>query len=58
MKTDEVPDVKNSQQPAGTDRSITQGITQKNNSSAIVWRDISYDLVRVPLVDIDWSQTD
>ncbi|ENY0486198.1 hypothetical protein ACFVDF_003234, partial [Salmonella enterica] len=42
-------------QPTGTGRSSRKE-SRQNNSSAIVWRDVPSDLIRAPLVDIDWSQ--
>lgn len=58
MKTDEVSEVKKQSATRRNRPEHHTGNHAKNNSSAIVWRGINYDLIRVPLVDIDWSQTD
>lgn len=57
MKTDEVPEVKKQSATRRNRPEPHTGNHAKNSSSAIVWRDINYDLIRVPLVDINWSKT-
>lgn len=57
MKTDAEQEVKKSAINPQKQAKSSHREPRKNNSSAIVWRNVPSDLIRVPLVDIDWSQT-
>lgn len=57
MKTDAEQEVKKSAINPQEQTKSSHSEPCQNNSSAIVWRDVPSDLIRVPLVDIDWSQT-
>lgn len=53
MKTDAEPEVKKSSGNPQKQARPSHREPRKNNSSAIVWRDVPSDLIRVPLVYID-----
>lgn len=57
MKTDTEQEVKKSAINPQEQAKSSHSEPCPNNSSAIVWRDVPSDLIHVPLVDIDWSQT-
>lgn len=58
MKTDAEPEVKKSYTNPQEQAESSHREPCKNNSSAVVWRDVPSELIRVPLVYIDWSQAD
>lgn len=57
MKTDAEQEVKKSAINPQEQAKSSHSEPCQNNSSAIVWRDVPSDLIRVSLVDIDWTQT-
>lgn len=58
MKTDAEPEVKKSSTNPPEQAESSHREPCKNNSSAVVWRDVPSALIRVPLVDIDWRQAE
>lgn len=56
MKTDAKPEVKKSSTPPPPQEQAESPHSEprKDNSSAVVWRDVPSDLIRAPLVDIDF----
>ncbi|EDY1998421.1 hypothetical protein GTD56_004999 [Salmonella enterica subsp. diarizonae] len=56
MKTDAEPEVKKSAINPQEQAKSSHSEPCQNNSSAIVWRDVPSDLIRVPLVDVDFYQ--
>lgn len=54
MKTDAEPEVKKSSGNLQEQARLSRRKSRQNNSSAIVWRDVPLELIRVPLVDIDF----
>lgn len=58
MKTDAKPEVKKSSTTPQEQAESSHREPRQNNSSAIVWRDVPSELIRVPLVDIDWWQAE
>lgn len=53
MKTDAEPEVKKSSTNPQEQAESSRSEPRKNNSSAVVWRDVPSDLIRAPLVYID-----
>lgn len=54
MKTDAEPEVKKSSGNPQEQARSSRRASRQNNSSAIVWRDVPSDLIRAPLVDIEF----
>lgn len=58
MKTDTESEAKKSSGNLQEQARSSHSEPRKNNSSTVVWWDVPSDLIRAPLVDIDWSQAD
>ncbi|EHW0708693.1 hypothetical protein K1B02_003718 [Salmonella enterica] len=58
MKTDAKPEVKKSSTTPLEQAESSLREPGKNNSSAVVWRDVPSTLICAPLVDIDWRQAE
>lgn len=58
MKTDAKPEVKKSSTTPQEQAESPHSEPRKDNSSAVVWRDVPSALIRAPLVDIDWRQAE
>lgn len=54
MKTDAEPEVKKSSGNPLKQARSSRRESRQNNSSDIAWRDVPSDLIRAPLVDIDF----
>lgn len=54
MKTDAEPEVKKSSTTPQEQAESPHSEPRQNNSSTVVWWDVPSDLIRAPLVDIDF----
>lgn len=54
MKTDTEPEVKKSSTNPPEQAESPHSEPRQNNSSTVVWWDVPSDLIRAPLVDIDF----